>query len=84
MDASTTLVSLPIPSASNCCSAFGCLSYFFAGVLVLALVEFVCVFYFSLLLSAKPAQNPNPASSLKCASEGGVSTFSLQVMFLLL
>ncbi|XP_073396494.1 uncharacterized protein [Physcomitrium patens] len=78
VDASTTLVSLPIPSASNCCSAFGCLSYFFAGVLVLALVEFVCVFYFSLLLSAKPAQNPNPASSLKCASEGGVSTFSLQ------
>lgn len=71
-------------SASNCCTIFSCLPSFFAGILVLALVEIVCVAYFVSRLLGRKARHPSSTSSLEYTSEAGSISFSLQVLILLL
>lgn len=81
-DVSTGLLS--IPRAANCCSTFSCLPSFFAGILVLALVEIVCVLLIVSRFLAKKARHPSSSSSLKYPSEADSINFSLQVILLLL
>lgn len=60
----------PTLGSPNCCGAFTCLPFFVAGIVSLALVEFLLVLYLlERLLNISSRPSASPVSDLKVESE---------------